>query len=149
MSEKLYSIHSKKLSVTYHNIVGNTINYQLQFSWLYFPLFLDLPWENNTLSTLKPNIKVLVITFMGPTLYVEGFQRMGDLQQQSVRAEGQVQGHVPGYWRLRSGQKEVDIGFPGDPGASLKHRETALDVWSHNVSSQTALRPCCSQWAQD
>lgn len=59
---------------------------------------------------------------MGKTLYVDGFQRMGDPQQQSVRVEGQVQRHVSGYGGLRSGQEEVDGGLSGKPGASLQHK---------------------------
>lgn len=51
---------------------------------------------------------------------MDGFQRMGDPQQQSVRVEAQVQRHVPGDGGLRSGQEEVDGGLSGEPGASLK-----------------------------
>lgn len=53
---------------------------------------------------------------------MDGFQRMGDPQQQSVRVEGQVQRHVSGYGGLRSGQEEVDGGLSGKPGASLQHK---------------------------
>lgn len=53
---------------------------------------------------------------------MDGFQRMGDPQQQSVRVEGQVQRHVPGNGGLRSGQEEMYRGLSGEPGASLKHK---------------------------
>lgn len=53
---------------------------------------------------------------------MDGFQRVGDPQQQSVGVEGQVQRHVPGDGGLRCGQEEVDGGLSGQPGASLKHK---------------------------
>lgn len=53
---------------------------------------------------------------------MDGFQRVGDPQQQPVRVEGQVDRHVPGDGGLRCGQEEVDRGLSGEPGASLKHK---------------------------
>lgn len=67
------------------------------------------------------SINLPVGTPLGPTLYEDGFQRMSDPQQHSVRVEGQVQGHVSGDGGLRRGQQEVDRGLSGEPGASLKH----------------------------
>lgn len=65
---------------------------------------------------------------LSPTLYLDGFQRMGDPQQQSVRVEGEVHRHVPGDRWLRCGQEEVDRGLSGEPGVSLKRKLGQLGV---------------------
>lgn len=87
------------------------------------------------------------------TLYVDGFQRMGDPQQQSVRVEGQIQRHVPSYGRLGCGQEEVDGGLSGEPGASLKHRVGQLSILATHQTHKCAVMffraftPCCDHGA--
>lgn len=57
------------------------------------------------------------------TLYKDGFQGMGNPQQQSVWVEVQVQRHVSGDGGLRRGHEEVDGGLSGQPGAPLKKKK--------------------------
>lgn len=70
---------------------------------------------------------------------MDGFQRMVDLEQQSVRVEGQVQRHVPCYGRLGSGQEEVDGGLSGEPGASLKNRMWELLILAPRQTHKCAM----------
>lgn len=52
---------------------------------------------------MYPNTGCDLSLFVWPTMYMDAFQRMNDLQQQSARAEGQIQRHVSRDGGLRSG----------------------------------------------
>lgn len=106
-----------------------TVNHKLQSSRLYIPLMLKLTWMKYVLTRKSERSSRCFLSKKASwvsTLYLDGFQWMGDSEQNSVRVDDQVDRHIPGNGRLRGGKQEVNGGVSWEPGTFLCYSEKKI-----------------------
>ena len=114
---------------SYHDIIMMNIVYEkIQLYSLHVSHLIQLSFKNQqhlchmfAFAYRFIQLQNIVVRFSRATLDVDGLLGVGQLEDQPLGAEAQVQRDVPRDGGLRGGHKEVERGLSRKPGAPLEH----------------------------